>query len=346
MNSLPSPLTRHVWVFGRVSENGVNCTRVPALTCTNCGRAKEKWKTRRGDKRGRKIARAENGAISRESEEEEEGWTRKRGGQSMPTEPLAHKSYSSSSVWCLLVRERVFFQRETYARIRTLRATCLGSDLAHKSPGQRFLRIPWKTARIISRLFPTFCATVSPPYFNVQHFVHRGSSWGGGKSGDGEEGWDIADVTGTWQPRILSLTNENSRVLYGQLVYLLLFFFFLGGIKFQRVDGLTGVEREIVLKRFLSSHLFLSDSSKFVTRRKIVSRFLLRVDYNLSLPSSKKKRKDSRVIKKRLRARSIKRLSLIARRRAFFLPRGGNSIFRKNWKSVGCNRRIIPEAEY
>lgn len=73
MNSLPSPLTRHVRVFGRVSENGVNCTRVPALTCTNCGRAKEKWKTRRGDKRGRKIARAENGAISRESERRRRG---------------------------------------------------------------------------------------------------------------------------------------------------------------------------------------------------------------------------------------------------------------------------------
>lgn len=50
------------------------------------------------------------------------------------------------------------FSGETYARVCTLRATCLGSDLAHKSPDQRFLRIPWKTARIISRLF-AFCAT-------------------------------------------------------------------------------------------------------------------------------------------------------------------------------------------
>lgn len=103
------PLTRHVRVFGRVFENGVNCTRVPALTCTNCGRAKEKWKTRWGDKRGRRIARAENGDQPRErgGGEVERKLEREKGVVSRCQ--LAHKSYSSS-VWCLLlllVRERV-----------------------------------------------------------------------------------------------------------------------------------------------------------------------------------------------------------------------------------------------
>lgn len=66
--------------FGRVSENEI--ARVfPRWRVRIAGRAKEKWKARWGDKRGRKIARAENGAISEQEDgerklaNEKKGWS-------------------------------------------------------------------------------------------------------------------------------------------------------------------------------------------------------------------------------------------------------------------------------
>lgn len=193
------------------------------------------------NRRRRRRWRWRNGSSN-----EKKGWSVDANSHINPVPPPCDASSSSS---------RVLSAGETYARICTLRATCLGSDLAHKSPGQRFLRIPWKTARIISRLF-AFCR--DPPPFRLRILMFNTlrtlAEVGVGWRWRGRRGEILPMLPEPDNREILSLTNENSRVLYGQLVYPPLPPFFFTRNKI--ATGWRVVERQIVLKRFFS-HLFV-----------------------------------------------------------------------------------------